>query len=510
MQNLSDENKWMLYAALNLSLWMVLFAGAAISGGSLARLPYIAVLFALCLSPLPFVGRLNGRYAMLGVATAAYFVQFGLLDAVSMFSPPKLAPVSEGIFDSGEAVIVVAVAMQIVGFHIGSRLTGNPGSLKQRQDWPYALLLPIGLLLWSLGSMATTYQALIVQADNSNAAVAAGFTKLGVWQTSALVLVCSYAGPLGIVILSYWWAVSDRRSSDILMLILIVAQLAVGWVADTKEVVISAPIVMLLTRFVALGRVPVRWLVCSILGIVLVFPVLTAKRAIMTADLHLTRVQALPRTAEILWRAIAERNTAQEGKYEDKTQSFLERATAKGSIETFVARVGKDKPYKMGATLTPLLYVLIPRLLWSDKPGDNSAQTFNREFHLSEDPDTYMSPSHLGELYWNFGFVGVVVGMGLVGTLLGFVCARFDLSVQTSLTRVLVIIVTLYELVARTEGQIEIQYVLWARTLLLIGILHWLLARPVQQRKTSLVSSASDPGQSTASNVPIRFPNLIR
>jgi hypothetical protein len=121
-----------------------------------------------------------------------------------------------------------------------------------------------------------------------------------------------------------------------------------------------------------------------------------------------------------------------------------------------------------------------------------------------------MSPSHIGELYWNFGVLGVILGMGLVGTLIGFVCARFDLSVQISLTRVLVIIVTLYELVARTEGQIGIQYVVWARTLLLIGILHWLLARPIQRHEVGSIGSPSRQEEGSLLDAPVRFPNLIR
>jgi hypothetical protein len=511
LQRLSAEGKWILYAALNLLLCVGLVAGATIGGGSLTKLAYVSVLFALCSSPILYIGRLNGPYALLGVATGAYFIQFGLLDAASMLSPAKLGTAGEPAFDAGEVMILVGALMQIVGFHLGKRLVLNPSATRVPKDWPRVLLLPTGLLLWALGAWATLYQSLVVATDNSNFAAIAGLTKLGIWKTTGLVLVGDYAGPLGIIILAYWWTTSGRRTASALMLILVAAQLAVGWIVDTKEVALSAPIVMLLTRFIVLGKVPVRWLVGSVIGIVLLFPVMTAKRAIMSEGLHLTRAQALPHTMEILWRAITERDAALQGRYIDKTQTFLERATSKGGIETFVAHVGTDKPYKMGSTLEPLLYMFVPRLIWSDKPGLNSAQTFNREYHLSEDPDTYMSPSHIGELYWNFGASGVIVGMGLIGTLLGFVCTRFDLSVQVSLTRVLVIIITLYELVARTEGQIEIQYVVWARTLVLIGILHWLCARRIQPREVGSIVSPNRPREEDSPpNAPVRFPNLVR
>ena len=265
------------------------------------------------------------------------------------------------------------------------------------------------------------------------------------------------------------------------MITIICVQFVVGWVIDQKEAALSAPLVILLTRFVTTGRVPMRWLVCAAVGMALVFPVMTAKRIIMTEGLGLNRVEALSRTGEILRRAIAERDVAQTGKkYGQKTQTFLQRATDKGAVERFAAHVGVDHPYRMGSTLEPMLYAFIPRLLWSDKPGESSAQLFNREFRLSEDRDTYISPTHIGELYWNFGMVGVITGMTMIGLLLGAVCGRFDQSRQSSITGVLVLIVTLYELVVRRGGQIEVEYVVWIRTLVLIWLLHWLLAKRSQ------------------------------
>ena len=500
----------MIYAALNAAVGALLVLGAAIGGGSLAKLPYVMLMFAICSSPIPFIGRLNGPFAILGVALATYFLNFAMLDAVSMLSPPTLAHANEGFLDGGEVVLLIGALMQTIGFHVAARFARARTGRGLPQDWPLALLVPLGLLLWSSGCAADLYQNLVVHVDATDASVKAGFSKLGPWGTAGLMLV-NYAAPLGVVILAYWWAVSRNRSSSALMLAIIILQFAVGWVVDTKEVAVNAPIVMLLTRFIVLGKVPVRWLACSVIGVLLVFPVLTAKRAITTEALRLTNVQALPRTGEILLRAITERNAAREGKYSDKTQSFLERMTNKGSVELFVQRVGVDQPYKMGSTLVSMLYVFIPRVIFSDKPGGNSAQTFNRDFHLSEDPDTYISPSHIGELYWNFGYPGVVVGTMLTGMILGFVFGRFDPSARTSMTRVLIIIVTLYELVARTGGQIELEYVLWLRTLLMIGILHLVLARTVLQYAPVAISTARpSAGPDRLPGALVRFPNLIR
>jgi hypothetical protein len=502
------QSGWLIYSALNLTVCVILVVGAAVCGGSLTELPYVMLLFAVCSSAIPFITEWNGAFAMLGVVGAVYFLGFGMADALGMLSP-LAAPRSDGaLMDGGEALLLTGTLVQMLGFHLGVRLTTQGRTFAAPRDWPRAMFLPLGLILWGSGAAADLYQSLVVETDKTSAAVAAGFAKLGIWNTSGLILIENYAGPLGIMILAYWWTRWQRRGSGTLMVAVIVIQFAVGWLVDQKETALNAPAVMLLTRFVMTGRVPTRWFVCTVLGMVLVFPVLTAKRIIMTEGLGLTRAQAVAHTWEILVRAVEERESARQGnKYEQKSQSFLERVTDKAAVEVFVAHVGVDHPYRLGSTLDAMLYAFVPRVVWSDKPGDNSAVTFNREFHFSADPDTHISPTHLGELYWNFGLPGVIGGMMLIGALLGFLCARFDPSKRTSITGVLVIIVTFYELVGRRGGQIEIEYVVWARTMLLIGLLHLMFSR--RQGTDVAASGAVRSPLPSAPPRLARFPNLL-
>jgi hypothetical protein len=502
---------WLAYGALNIVVAIVFLLGAAIGGGSLAEFPYVVLLFAICASPLPFIRRLNDAYALLGVVMAINFISFGLADAVGMLSAPTVVRSDKSLIDAGEAVLLVGLLMQLLGGHVGIRLAARSGPPGATKDWSRSFLVPLGLLLWTAGCAATLYQSLVVQPTNTSEAVMAGFTKLGVWKTSILILMENYAGPLGLVVLSYWWSKWAQRSGTLLMLTVIVAQFAVGWVVDTKETALNAPIVMLLTRFVVTGRVPTRWLVCSVLGVILVFPVLTAKRIIMTEGLGLTRVQALEHMGEIIERAIAERNLARSSnKYEQKAGSFLERLSDKAAVETFAEHVGKDHPYLLGAPFVQMLYAFAPRIIWSDKPGENSAQLFNRDFHLSADRDTFISPTHLGELYWNFGYPGVVFGMGVIGILLGYLFARFDPSLGTSISGVLVLIVTLYELAVRRGGQIELEYVVWMRTMVLLGLLHLAFARRVAPADEAARGELGLPMPARGVQEPVPFPNLLR
>jgi hypothetical protein len=501
----------MLYAVLNLTFCMVLVIGSGIGGGSLNELPYVALLFAICSSPLPFIDRFNGSFAMLGVAMAVYFVEFGALDAVSMLKAPGKGVAVDHATGLADVVLWLGALMQIVGFHIAARIAKGRSSLILPKDWSRHFLVPIGLSLWVAASAATLYHAFVVQPENTAVSVQAGLAKLGIWRASGLVLVESYAGPLGIMILAYWWAVWGKRLGTPLILILSISQFVIGWLVDTKEVAISAPVIALLTRFIVLGKLPLRWIVGATVAIALVFPIMSAKRVVMTEELAMSRLEALPRTFAILMRTIEEGDAIRTGKYEQSSETFLQRESVKGNVELIVEGTGAGgHAYKLGSTFKPLLYVFLPRVLWSDKPGGNSAQLLNREFHVSADPDTFISPSHLGEWYWNFGLAGVIVGMALGGALLGYIAVRFDPSARTSVTRVLVIIVTLYLLVARSEGQIEIQYALWARSMLLIGLLHLAFARDRAQRVDGLALNTGDFDSPSNGIELVKFPNLMR
>jgi hypothetical protein len=510
LNTLSDSSKWLIYAALNFAFCTALLIGAVVNGGSLAQLPYVALLFAICSSPVPFVDRFNGAFAMLSAAMVVYFFEFGALDAMSMLKPHAKILAVEGSIGRTEVVVWIGALMQIVGFHAVTRLAKGRERLGASKDWPKGLLVPIGILLWSAAVAATLYHDFVVQPDNSSVSVMAGLTKLGIWNTTGLILIENYAGPLGIIILAYWWATSGNRAGTALMLALFLAQFILGWVVDTKEVAISAPVIALATRFMVDGKVPLRWFIGAIVAIGLMFPILSAKRVVMSEELQLTRLEALPRTLEIIARTLEELDAVRAGKYgEQRSETFLERESVKGNVDLIVKGIESGHPYRLGSTFEPLLYVFFPRVFWSAKPGGNSAQQLNREFHISADPDTFISPSHLGEWYWNFGLAGVIVGMALSGALLGYISRRFDLSVHLSVTRVLVLMVTLYLLVVRSEGQIELQYALWARSVLLIGLLHLVLARRVDR---SADGAASDGGAVAGRSQPVslpKFPNLM-
>jgi hypothetical protein len=182
----------------------------------------------------------------------------------------------------------------------------------------------------------------------------------------------------------------------------------------------------------------------------------------------------------------------------------------KASVEMIVNGTEKGVPFQDGYTLTPILAAFIPRLIWPDKPDVPTGRLVNKAFTFAEQEETYISPSHIGEMYWNFGWAGVLVGMTVVGALCGIV-ARFNLGECRTVTRLLIFIVTVNQIIHGFESSIAACYVIWMRSLAVIGILHLVFARaPVNGR---LPASSRTREESAADTPPRRAPlfaNLLR
>jgi len=90
---------------------------------------------------------------------------------------------------------------------------------------------------------------------------------------------------------------------------------------------------------------------------------------------------------------------------------------------TFEADAGKLVDYQHGQTiLSPLLFKLVPRNWYTDKPI-NSGAFYATQYQPAAFAAGYsMAPSLWGALYLNFGYVGTIVG----SFLLGMLTARLD------------------------------------------------------------------------------------
>lgn len=99
---------------------------------------------------------------------------------------------------------------------------------------------------------------------------------------------------------------------------------------------------------------------------------------------------------------------------------------AVGYIVTRVEAEG----YSNGRELAYLAWAVIPRLIWKDKPLVSRGEWFTSETGFSMNEETATTSTGMtspGELYWNFGWIGVAMGMAFLGYLLSRLLWRLAL-----------------------------------------------------------------------------------
>jgi hypothetical protein len=511
------SNRLPLYIMMNIMFGLLAGAAYAIGGFPDPRLLHLILLFALCSTVVLDLDGLNGRNSVMAMFMAVYFVSYGVGDLSNLLrgndvSGPASLPRDFEVINRPEIVILVGGVMWVLGYRLAVFWVGVRHSAKTPRDWSKQTLLFVALTFWAIGTFATYRWNIYIVPDTTNEAIVKGLASISPLVTT-LYLLGQMCQPLGILLLAYAFRVSRSPLLLGIVIAVVVVQIFIGFVSDIKGLAMLGMILVIVTSVLVDGRLPKVWLVAGLMFVTLLYPYFTAYRgAVHGAGIARTTVVA--NFAKILQLTDAAKDKINSGR--ERAQTFLERSSVKGSIEIIVQGTGHGVPLQNGHTLSPILTTFVPRIVWSDKLSIPTGRLMNKSFHLSDNDDLYISPSHLGELYWNFGWSGVVVGMMLIGALCGYVGARFNLRDYRTVTRILVTVITIKQLIVSFESSIADCYVTWLRSLAGVGILHLMFARvPAVSRyfQSSSAGSKSGPDSESVSIGPLPanrlFPNLL-
>jgi hypothetical protein len=495
-------NRTALYVIVNVLFTLAAMAGAAQHPG-VAHPLYVVLLFALCTTPVFEAKAVNGPYSLLVLWSFDYFIMYGALDFRNLLlGKDELFSQNDGLFfTSGEWVIIAGAVLVQVAYRLACRRVSAATPASPPMNWSERTLLLVGIPLWVISSKMCWDFSVHLLVARSNVATSQVFAAMGGVKV-AIYMLARMAQPLSIVILAYLQCRYKRPYMIPVLAGVVLFQLLFGFVIDTKSDALIGGVLVVLTNFLVNGRIPKVWGAAMCLLIVVGFPILQANRVVRD-ERNENPTVASTHIVEGLQRALAA--TGRTSKGSARTQSALERSTTKSSVEIIVRGTANGHAFQNGRTIAPLITAFIPRLLWSDKPSIATGQILNKEFNISAGADTYISPSHLGDLYWNFGWGGVVVGMSVIGALLGFLAAKFNLAEAGTVTRLLMTLITVRLLIMGSEGEIAVQYVVWMRSIVGIGLLHWLFARTPWSDKPAATVSLQPAHAS-----PLAFPNLLR
>jgi hypothetical protein len=498
---------WLLRyrAGIYISLCAALLLGAALGvlsgNASAGTAAYACLLCMLCLMPSLWMERVNDRYALLAVFMGAYFLFFGALSlkVVLLGSDTDTVPeISDDFMTAAQLAVLLGAGLVLAGYRLGASMVPRAVQGAVVTDWSNTSVLGIGLACSVLGSGAMVYYTIFVTPENTVRATSQGLAAMGPVLTF-LVMLGQLIQPLGLLILAYGYAKNRTPFWLGLVLALILLQLILGFAIDSKGVALLGILMVAITQTLWDNKLSKAWLAGVVVFAIVIFPVFQAAR-VERGERGLDRQQAVQRLSEVLARAWESREKVNEGKH--RSQTFLERSS-NDALELIFEHVGVDKPFLNGGTLVALPYAFIPRLLIPDKEDVPVGQLFNHVFlHGASDDFTYISVSELGEFYWNFGWPGVIFGMLLTGLLLGFTGAKSSLAEVHSLTRLLVLVITIKMLCFGFGGSIALSYVIWMRAMAAIGLLHLAFARASPDAQHTRPPAGPATGQITVGPAP--------
>ena len=502
--------RFSLYLLANVVFALLVGAACAVGNFPDPRILHLLLVFALCSTPIIDIDGLNGRYALLGLFMLVYFVSYGVGDFSNLLmendgsGSPSSQHASGGLSKT-ELVVLVGGIMLILGYRLGVLLVNVNRPSRSPRDWSKGAILIVGLVFWAIGTIATYAWNIYMVTDTTNETVRKSLASMSN-MTVTIYLLGQMCLPLGMLLLAYAYRVFRNPYLVPVVVAMVVLQLFIGFVVDVKGMAILALVLIIVASVLVDGRFPKIWLAAFVLFAIFVFPFFQAYRGVIHGNVARTAV--IENFGKTLEKTIAAKEKVNSGK--NRAQTFLERSSLKGSTEIIVENTGNTVDFQRGHTLSPILATFVPKIFWSDKESVLTGQLFNKKFHITDSDDIFVSPSHLGELYWNFGWSGVVMGMTFIGLICGWVGARFNPAEFRTVTRVLVTVVTIKQLILGFEGAIADIYVVWLRSLAGIGILHLVFARVPA---VSGLFRPANPGSDAAPADQFRggrlFPNLL-
>ncbi len=489
-----------LYGVVNMGFILYIAIAALVGGDASPQLEYLTLLFAICSSSLLFARKLNDRYSIYAIFLVVYFTSYGLLDVLALTSKASSTN-SVGMLTPSEILIILGGIAFVFGYHTSVRSETRGVSDFAAEDWPKTIMVAIGVLLWAAGTLATWYW-------NIHLTVRSGVFHNDTGKLVTTILMLGrYVQPLGLLIVVYSNTILRSKALMLITIAVVCFQVVLGFVSDTKGGAMLGGILVIVTSVLVRGKIPKAWVFAGILFIFVAFPIFQSYRAIVADERGMSNAESAHDIGKALRLSIENESLVRNdfgGSLEYHAQSFFERCSVKSAVEMIVSKTGKEAPFQHGYTLIPLLTSFIPRLIWPEKLDVQTGRLVNVEFQVTGNSVTYISPSYLGELYWNFGWIGAIVGMALLGLLLGWVNRLCDMSQATSVTRLLILAITAYQLCIRFEGTIATEFAVWIRSVVGILVMHWLFAR-----STGLQAGSSEFAGPVSRDRSLKFPNLL-
>lgn len=393
------------------------------------------------------------RNLLLSIFTFAYVVRFVVpvfafylgsagYDPETAISPIPLTPdvVTRGLFAA-----LVGYAMLLAGFTLPFGRMASKAVPLMRREWSVETALGVALVTLLLG------WAVIIAGQLGVIPERAGSGVLGTVASGA-------AFGIGLIALCYQ---RYRSRAALILLALSIPPTMFFMFFTGSKLLFLMPLMMLtIVHIVVTRELKLWWIAAGLAAMVLFYPIANAYRSFAWGG-GISTLEAIAKPAATL-KVIQNVTSMPKGEYLSAgLLTTAARLDGLGIVSVIVRDAGTRVPYQNGKSLTYIPLSYVPRLLWPGKPIFDNGQWVTSNFGHGPWIRSSTGATWVGELYYNFGWTGIIVGMTLLGVWFRFLqesFLRIDATIPAMLAGIVTILLLAHgleaDLISPTSGLI--------------------------------------------------------
>lgn len=225
----------------------------------------------------------------------------------------------------------------------------------------------------------------------------------------------------GLALLALAYLRFRSRLAFLLLVVLIPITMAVNFFTGSKGRFFGPLLMVFLAYLFAERRIRVSWVAAGVAAIALFYPISHFYRDVVTEGLTRPVGEVLSEPGDVV-RDVAD-FTASYGLKEwfvDGVGSTAARFDGLSILSIIIKKTPAEVPFQGGWTLGYAFIALVPRIVWPGKPHIETGLWVTDNYTRGVGLDTATGSTWIGEFYFNFGRIGIALGMLVIGVVVRF------------------------------------------------------------------------------------------
>lgn len=301
----------------------------------------------------------------------------------------------------GQTTVLVGLLAMLAGYAIPLGRMVPGGIPRPRRDWSLRATLAAAMVTIPLGwiiYLSSVFGFLPKR-------LGSGF--IGVFANSTYV---------GIALLMLAYLRYRSGAALALMALMIPPTMAFNYFTSSKGLFFAPVAVSVIAYIVVKRRIQARWIVAAFIAMSLFYPIGEFQRQVILQKNTRSAAWALKKPLEVASRTAKFIGGQEFGNLMLKgVASTLVRFDGLGIATVIVRDCPSRVPYQGGWTIAQIFLSYIPRVAWKDKPQLTSGQWVTDNFAGGPGIISSTGATWIGELWFSFGWPGIVLGMFVMG-----------------------------------------------------------------------------------------------